>query len=54
MLDACILEVCGPTVAVAVPVDSIPVRTVANDFLLSSVVQNQTFMKSYYGFMEDA
>jgi len=53
MLDACILEVCGPSVTVAVPVNGIPIRMV-DDFLLSSVVQNQTFIKHYYGFTEDA
>lgn len=61
MLDACILEVCGPPVTVAVPVNGIPVRTVADDFLLARVAQDQTsvydlgtFMKLYNGFMRDA
>jgi len=60
MLDACILEVCGPRVTVTVPVNGVPVRTVADDFLLSHVVENQTlaydlgtFMKLYNGFMQD-
>lgn len=61
MLDACILEVCGRPVTVTVPVNGIPVRTVADDFLLSHVAENQTFaydlgtfMKLYNGFIQDA
>ncbi|KAF8140128.1 hypothetical protein EV363DRAFT_1152798, partial [Boletus edulis] len=60
MLDTCIQEVCGPSVTITVPVNGIPVRTVADDFLLSQVTHNQafaydlgTFMRLYNGFMED-
>lgn len=61
MLDTCILEARGPSVTVTVPVNGKPVRTVADDFLLSRVTQTQipaydlgTFMKFYNGFIEYA
>lgn len=61
MLDTCILEVCGPSVTVTVPVNGMPVRTVADDVLLSRATQNQalaydldTFTRLYTGFIVDA
>ncbi|KAF9229394.1 hypothetical protein BS17DRAFT_19414 [Gyrodon lividus] len=60
MLDACILEVCGPSVTITVPVNGVPVRTVADDSLLGRVAQTSvpaydlaTFMKLYNGFIKD-
>ncbi|KIJ68342.1 hypothetical protein HYDPIDRAFT_146307 [Hydnomerulius pinastri MD-312] len=61
MLDVCIVEVCGPSVDITVPVNGVPVRTVADDSLLGRVAQTSmpsydlgTFMKLYNGFTEDA
>ncbi|KIK99029.1 hypothetical protein PAXRUDRAFT_30764 [Paxillus rubicundulus Ve08.2h10] len=60
MLDASILEICGALVTITVPVNGVPVRTVADDSLLRHVAQTSTpaydlatFMKLYNGFLED-
>ncbi|KIJ21656.1 hypothetical protein PAXINDRAFT_165090 [Paxillus involutus ATCC 200175] len=60
MLDACIQEICGTLVTITVPVNGVPVRTVADDSLLHHVAQTSipaydlaTFMRLYNGFLED-